>query len=128
LDTEAVYTIKETREWKGKKILKLKNSSPFLAWKGKYGITDKDSWTIDMEREFAFPLRDRELGDYFWMGLEDFSHQFRYTPLEFPVTFRHLTVFRNIDTEYPFKTILSSLNESPFSNFQDSAPFLCKII
>lgn len=78
LDTESVYTIKEVRDWKGKKMIKLKNSSPFLAWKGKYGVADKDSWTIDMERELSFPLRERELGDYFWISLEDFAHYFRF--------------------------------------------------
>eukprot|EP00727_Mastigamoeba_balamuthi_P012059 m51a1_g7476 putative calpain protease-like protein (1096) ;mRNA; f:200203-204254 len=73
LAADHLYSVQETREFKGVRLVKL--LSPFSKWTGKYGAEDTEFWTPSNLATFDYTIP--EAAPYaFWMSIDDFLSTF----------------------------------------------------
>ncbi|XP_072139599.1 calpain-7 isoform X2 [Mobula birostris] len=72
------YAVLDIREYKGLKIIQLKNPWSHLRWKGRYSDKDEKSWTPALQKYLNFDPKTAQKIDngIFWISWEDLSRHY----------------------------------------------------
>lgn len=70
------YAILEIKEYKGLKMLMVKNPWGHKRYKGKFSFEDLESWTTELRREFGYNKVSAEDYGMFWIDLDTFCEAF----------------------------------------------------